>query len=288
MNRPLSFRPQVHTLESRDLPALFGVAWLNAEAISFSIVPDGTSAQGVPSNFHAKFGNQAQQAATELAHALDAWHSVANVNFVASPNDDGLGLANDRSFQGGSTRGDVRVAARSLGAGVAAISTPFEPFSPGRGEIILNSDVPFSFDGAAGTYDLRTVLFQEIGHVLGLGNSLNTASVMFEGYQGKRTGLHADDVTAVQALYGIRVNDPYDAVASTEINFLASPAQATGVNVGTRPYLVEASLNPTDTSDTYRFTYKPNLTNTTTTINAGVSTHPHCSRPPPCESTASA
>ena len=69
------------------------------------------------------------------------------------------------------------------------------------GNVVLNSNQSFSI-GGNGSYDLYTILLHEAGHTFGIGDSTDVSSVMYEDYQGVRTGLAAGDIAALQALYG--------------------------------------------------------------------------------------
>ena len=45
-------------------------------------------------------------------------------------------------------------------------------FNPWAGEIVLNYNKVFTADGANGTYQLDTVVLQEVGHALGINNKM--------------------------------------------------------------------------------------------------------------------
>ena len=51
--------------------------------------------------------------------------------------------------------------------------------------------------------DARTVLLHETGHALGLSHSNAHESVMYPAYRGLRRELYPDDVSGIQALYGL-------------------------------------------------------------------------------------
>ncbi len=50
--------------------------------------------------------------------------------------------------------------------------------------------------------DTLTVLIHEAGHALGIGHSADEASIMYPWYKGINHNLGADDIAAIQALYG--------------------------------------------------------------------------------------
>src|SRR5262249_25771599 len=142
-----------------------------------------------------------------ILRAVEAWAANANIN-VDVVADSGDPLGTPGAPQGDVRFGDIRIAARPLSDNVLAITPPsgFLGRTP-TGDIVLNSNVLFSLQGDATHDDLYTVLLQEVGHALGVANSTDPVSVMYEGYSGARAGLSAGDVAAIQALYGARAPD---------------------------------------------------------------------------------
>jgi hypothetical protein len=122
--------------------------------------------------------------------------------------------------------GDIRIGGRSLASDVTAITTPFNYFNTQSGNVQLNTDMAFSIDGTAGTYDLFTSMLHEAGLTFGVGESSDATSAMFTNYQGARTGLSTADIAALQALYGARpaeaVNNGTMATATSYTNTLTA------------------------------------------------------------------
>ena len=70
---------------------------------------------------------------------------------------------------------------------------------------------------------MYTVFLQEAGHALGIGNSPNTSSAMYEFYQGTRTGLSAEDVGRIQDLYGARPTRTWEPAGGNNTASAATP-----------------------------------------------------------------
>lgn len=215
-------RLTVTQLEDRSVPATFGYTWVNPDNITFSVVPDGTDVAGVKSTLHATLNATMSQSAwtAEIQNAFQAWVNVAGIN-VSRTWDNGAALGGSAPLQGSPLFGDIRISARPLSANVMAITNPPDLTSPWAGEIVLNSNKVFTLNGADGTASLRRVLLQETGHALGLGNSADECSVMYE--HGGSPCLDAADVAAIQALYGPQVNDVYEGTKGNDTVGTAAP-----------------------------------------------------------------
>ena len=108
------------------------------------------------------------------------------------------------------------------------------------GDVVVNTAGGFAADGR----DLFTVLLQESGHALGVGHNPDPASAMYEFYRGARTGLSADDIAAIRALYGARTPDQYEEAAGNDA--LSTATRYSGP--------LTADLTTTADVDVYRFT----------------------------------
>jgi hypothetical protein len=204
-------RPTIEWLEDRTTPSTIGMAWPYAN-LTLSFAPDGTSVDGNKSTLFQTLGNQATTKAWEAAimKAAQTWADVANIN-IGLTADGGQTIGTNGVIQGDSRFGDIRVAAEPLGAGAqVAIGSPYNPLLGTRaGDLVFNSSYTFG-NGSAPGYDIYTVALHELGHSLGLGDNTDPTSVMFNTYQGVRTGLSAGDIAAIQALYGPRTPDAYE------------------------------------------------------------------------------
>lgn len=258
-------RLTVERLEDRAVPTLFGNPWPDPGHLSYSFAPDGTDVAGEPSRLGATLGGLGTGVwQREIARAFQTWAAVANLNFTAVA-DNGKEFGEPGPVQGSEWFGDIRIAARPLSAGELAVANPFTMFSNWAGEIVLNSDKPFSVGASAGRYDLYTVVLQEIGHALGLDNSADAGSCMNTRYATARAGLAASDVTAIQQLYGVRSPDRFDATArandtlttAAQIGFVTDADKQLGTTDGTgggKPFVAAGDLTTLGDVDHYVYT----------------------------------
>jgi hypothetical protein len=188
-------------LEDRVVPAVFGFPWPDPAHLTISFVPAGTLVGSTP----AAALTPDQQAA--VLRAVETWAAAADFN-VTLVSDSGDPLGTPGALEGDRRFGDIRVADVPLSPSELATSTPFSPAAgTWSGDILINARASF----APGGYDLYSVALHEAGHVFGVpGNRTDPGSVMFEFYNGVRTGLDSNDVAAMQALYGTRPVDHGD------------------------------------------------------------------------------
>lgn len=158
--------------------------------------------------------------------ALSRWASLSNITFVVtwssatsiSPADAGDGISlltiastpeND-AFNSETTTGRTRVFFDPETGNIAEADISINP----RPRAEDGTQLQFSTDGTAGTYDLEATFTHEIGHLLGLDHSAVLSSTMqgrqaFNGTFGlpqftERT-LSEDDRQKVRSLYGSRL-----------------------------------------------------------------------------------
>jgi hypothetical protein len=182
------------------------------------------------------------QSRFELLRAFQTWVANANLN-VGVVADGGQDFSVGGALQGDPRFGDIRLGARPLASDVLALTAPFNLFGTNSGNIALNSGANINIGGGDGEYDLYTILLQEAGHAFSLPNSTDTSSVMYEYYQGPRSGLSAGDVASIQALYGARTPDQYEGATGND-----SLATATELDD-----MVEADLTTPNDVDCYAF-----------------------------------
>lgn len=246
MSFPLSrFRPRVESLEDRVVPyALSGSQWANT-TVSASFMPDGTSTDsGAASNLFAELNAIAPTGTwqNEFARALQTWASVSNLNFrIVS--DSGAASGTSGSSQNDSRFGDIRLGAYTRADSYVAYA--YYPSGSTRGgDIFVDSDTTFR----VGSYlDLYSTLLHETGHALGLAHSNLSSAVMYPTILSVYSGLGADDIAGIQAIYGTRKADSYDSGSGN--NTFAS-ASVLSLNGGSISF--NADLTSLDDVDYYR------------------------------------
>ena len=160
-----------------------------------------------------------------VRRALARWSSLANINFIVtwssltsiSPADAGDGVnlltvastPENEAFNSGEMTGRTRVFFDPDTGYIAEADVSINP----RPKAEDGTELQFSTDGTAGTYDLEATFTHEIGHLLGLDHSAVLSSTMqsrqaFNGTFGlpaltERT-LSEDDRQKIRSLYGTR------------------------------------------------------------------------------------
>jgi hypothetical protein len=218
-----SRRPTLEGLENRYLlSSLEGGQWTYGSRITYSFMPDGTSIGGVPSSLfktmNTYYSTAAWQQAVEAAAAI--WEQVANINLV-QVSDNGEPDGAPGLQQGDPNVGDIRIGALPMGSGQLAFTLVPPPVNGGTdaGDMFFNSTQTWGSKG----YDLETVALHEFGHALGLGESSVMQAVMYTYYTGVKTTLNADDIGAIQSLYGaVPPNLTNNVNAATAINLTSS------------------------------------------------------------------
>lgn len=238
-------------LEDRQVPATFGVPWSDAQHLTLSFVPDGTAIAGHQSDLFATMNAQRPTMAweREILRALQTWAVQANVNVGIVP-DGGQPLGAAGPKQGDTRFGDVRIAAQLMSSSALAVSVPHDPFTAGTwaGDVFFNSAYNFTNPQA----DLFSVALHEFGHVLGLDNGVDPKSVMFPRLNKPLTGLAKVDVTALQALYGARAPDQWDANKANDTFKRATQIKGDSED-GTLPLVVYGDVTTNKDVDYYAF-----------------------------------
>jgi hypothetical protein len=264
-------------------PALFGIAWPDAQHLTVSFAPDGTNVGGAVSSLFQTLSSLFQtlnsQAATavweqQILLALQTWAVNGNINLSVVA-DNGAPFGQEGPLQGDNGFGDIRIGAVPLASDAVALGTPFDFSDTLSGNVLLDSTRSFGI-GGQGQYDLFTTMLHEAGHVFGLPDNSNPASAMDGDYTGVRTGLATSDIAALQALYGARSPDAYEGplgnstpATATPINFVANPSPNSVASV--LPSVVNADLSTSTDVDYYAVKIGPSPNFTVRVQTSGIS-----------------
>lgn len=241
-------RPTLEALDDRTLPAVFGIPWPDARHLTLSFAPDGTQIAGHQSNLFGALDAQMPPAVWQgdVLRALQTWAAYANISVGVVP-DGGQPFGTQGLTQGDPRFGDIRIGAQAMAPSALAVSVPHDPFVSGTlaGDVFLNS--AYSFTGP--TTDLYSVMLHEFGHVLGLGDSTDPNSVLYEYATTPRDHLAPSDIAAIQALYGVRAPDPYQGHAT--LATAASLRAGDGGGSGSYPLVAYGSLAAPGADDVF-------------------------------------
>ncbi|MCA9262409.1 MAG: cadherin-like domain-containing protein [Planctomycetales bacterium] len=226
--------------------------------LSLSFAPDGTEIAGEPSVASATFGNLGTTAQwqTAVVQAFQTWGTQTEANIgVTSDSGDPFGVPGESTHD--DRFGDIRIGARPLENGVAAISLPLTSLASGTwlGEVIFNSDYPFS-----SVDDVFAVALHEAANVFGLPDSDDPGSPRFPGDIPTVTWPTPQDIEDIQALHGERVADRHERVGDGEFTDNDSFDHATTfefpdhMNIqGAAPIILYGDLTQPGDEDFFRF-----------------------------------
>ncbi len=240
----------IENLESRWMLDADPVIWGTDARLTLSFAPDGTHVADATSELHARLNGLAspQVWQSTIVQAFQTWAQFTNgdIGVVA---DDGSefgapGVRRDSRF------GDIRIGAVPLDDQLYAVAIPTTQIVDGTwvGDVLFNSHYDFT-----DIDELFAVALHEAGHVFGMPHSDDPLSPMFTHgipQPGSRTPT-VDDVAAIQAIFGPRAEDVYD--AQNEPGAVDIPAfQLADSPLGSAPSVVFGDLTSTDDVDVYR------------------------------------
>jgi matrixin len=251
---------RVEQLESRVVPyAVSGNAWPSPQLVTLSFIPDGTlMTSGVNGNVYSnlfatlngKFGSAAAWE-DPIITAAQQWAQQANVN-LSVVSDNGTPSGQGSYQQGDPGMGDIRIGGYAFSTKYLA-GTYMPPSANNysiAGDMNFNTAATFNIGT---TYDLQTVALHEFGHAFGLGHSTLSSAAMWPYYTGVRQKLSADDINGIQAIYGTRQADVYNAAGASNGSFLAA-ANLTSLVDPTALTAVVNNLDLTNSSQVEYFT----------------------------------
>jgi hypothetical protein len=204
--------------------------------LRWSFVPDGLPIDdGVPSNLFAtldaQFGGNRALWVSQFQACFDRWSALTGITYqrITYNGNDWDDGASWNSGSGSSTRGDIRIGAKSIDGQWDVLAYNYFPGSGTGGNMVLDSDE--NWGSATDDYRfLRNVVMHENGHGIGLEHICPNASfsLMEPSLATNFDGPQHDDMRAGQRHYG-DIHEPDNTAA-------------TAVDVGTLNSLVPVTL----------------------------------------------
>lgn len=258
--RARAARPALESLEARKLLySTTGGSWIYPVRITYSIVPDGTSIGGTPSNLQETFASKPGWQ-LQIQKAAAAWAAATGINLVEVP-DNGAPIGSGDYQQGDPASGDIRIGGMPQSGSQLAFAFSPQSFNGGplAGDILFNTDQSWQIDG--NTYDLRTVAVHEFGHALGMGHSGTYSATQYASYLYAKQSLTSDDTAGIRSIYGSRNPDAFDAAASNNSHTRSSDITPYIDGVG-RVALAALDVSTMSDVDWYKLTVPNSTTGT--------------------------
>jgi hypothetical protein len=250
----LRARPRLEMLEDRVVPyVLSGYSWANT-AVTISFVPDGSQiSTGQTSgtqltNLFSTYNATATTAAweEEFLRAWQTWADVTPLNFRVVA-DNGAAYNGPGPTQGSPNFGDIRIWGMPFADSYAEYSWYPWGGTTGGGDSSYNTKVVLNVNPASYP-TIYAVALHGAGLTIGLGETTDSATVMYPTIESAYTGLTADDIAGAQAIYGARKADAYE--GSTGNNTLATAYLLSLDNSGA--FSINADLTKPGESDYFK------------------------------------
>lgn len=176
--------------------------------LTYSFPPDGTVLSGVggPNIIHQTLNAQFAGAGGEsrwkglVREAFDSWTSTTGNIYVEVSDDGAIWPDAVGPFNGGASRGDIRIVMQNIGGSTLAFN-----YFPETGDMLINGD--FNWANSSNNYRFfRNVLVHEHGHGQGLFHSCpqNASKVMEPAINTNFDSVQLDDFLGATRLYGDR------------------------------------------------------------------------------------
>lgn len=271
---------ELEILESRDMPSAVGMAWPDAQNLTLSFAPDGTTIAAYSQSADdeaqpsALFGEMSFASMTDwqmqILKAFQTWAVQSNIN-IGLTGDGGTPFGVESNLDGVAPGGEIRVGAFSTSEEVIAINQPFSILTGAwSGDLLYNTTQNFSIGAQTGAFDLYSATLNEAANIFGLVDTEDPTSARYGHYIGVREGLSSSDIVAIQSLYGgARQSDSFEGTAGNETIAAASRLTPYVAPNSTSSYMVSAKADLTSLTDVdyFVFTTQPDTTNLTLRLN---------------------
>jgi len=165
--------------------------------VTYSFMSGGQACE-VPTTCASLSGFMPTGFEAEIEKAFDAWATVANLTF-SEVVDDGS------DFNDSTSSGDIRFAGHFFDGNLGVLAHGYFPPVNGlsaAGDVHFDSDEVWKIGLGGPGFDVFTVAVHEIGHALGLAHEGTEDSIMNPFYSEEFIELQADDIAAIQLIYG--------------------------------------------------------------------------------------
>ncbi len=262
-------RVSMEQLESRIVLSSYELSinqWASKDRLTYSIPADGVAWYHGVNSLNSSFDNLLGPGwKLAIAEAISEWSSAANID-IAQVVDQGGDSDYEGLPQGDPRFGDIRIGGYDFQNKVTmAVSEGPPPSGYTRaGDIQVNTGLNWNLGK---DYDFQTVILHELGHSLGLEHPTDSASIMYERYQGIRRSLEPGDLQGLLEIYGPRKPDSLNAQGYGLT--LSSPIAVPQPSAGARVSILNGlSLAKPDDSDYFEIKVPQGFIGTSLTITA--------------------
>ncbi|MDA0657640.1 MAG: hypothetical protein O3C60_02255 [Planctomycetota bacterium] len=241
------------TFEPRYAFSAVPLDWGATADLTLSFVPDGTDIAGQNSAMFAQF-NQITGTSNWQEHvvrAFQTWAQYTNAD-IGVVLDGGQPLGSDGATQGDGRFGDIRVGAIPMRQDVFAISVTQDVVAgTWAGDLLFNSEFAF-----ANADEIYRVALHEAGNIFGLPDNQDPQSPLYSaGVIPSAVVPTANDIAALQLVYGSRVHDLEDAHDPNGILTMASEIRYSDDDgfTGATPLILHGDLTDNNDVDWFKF-----------------------------------
>jgi subtilisin-like proprotein convertase family protein len=172
--------------------------------VYWSYMPSGVNSEdGTPISAISSLPTYSACFLTEIQNAFNAWQAVSNIQFVQVTD---AGVASDAPT---GYVGHIRIGAHAIDGASGVLAHGYYPppvalnnTSTISGDLHFDVAENWQCSPGSGQIDFGIVALHEIGHTIGLNHEPSILAVMNPFYNSSLTGLQADDINGVRAIYG--------------------------------------------------------------------------------------